>query len=147
MGGLGSGRTGTFGRTTVGSVVSLDVNRMQREGCLRAGWVGGWQWSRSDDATERIGLHVESDRVVLRYRVSSRAPSLAGPSELCPSSLRYHAFSPGGSLPGLWVRRGTKPLPQKATFRATTPSASDRPLRRALQPRALARVAAERDAS
>lgn len=73
MGGLGSGRIGTFGRATVGSVVSLDENRMQREGCLRAGWSGGWQWSRSGDATDRISLCVEPDRFFLHFRVSSTA--------------------------------------------------------------------------
>lgn len=72
MGGIGSGGWNASGRATVGSVVSLDVNRMQREGCLRAGWSGGWQWSRDGDenGTDRIGLGTESDRVVMRYRVS-----------------------------------------------------------------------------
>jgi hypothetical protein len=69
MGGFGSGRWGSLGRSTVGSVVSLDANRMQREGCLRAGWSGGWQWSRDDDEKDRIGMSVEPEHVVLRYRV------------------------------------------------------------------------------
>jgi hypothetical protein len=43
---------------------------MHRAGCLRAGWSGGWQWRRADDAADRLGLSVEQDRVVLRYRVS-----------------------------------------------------------------------------
>jgi hypothetical protein len=73
MGGIGSGGWNASGRATVGSVVSLDANRMQREGCLRAGWSGGWQWSRDGEksGTDRIGLRIEADCVVMRYRVSA----------------------------------------------------------------------------
>ncbi len=70
MGGFGSGRWGSFGRSTVGSAVSLDANRMQRKGCLQAGWSGGWQWSRDGDEVDRIAVTVEPDSIVLRYRVS-----------------------------------------------------------------------------
>jgi hypothetical protein len=27
----------------------IDVNRLHREGCLRPGWWGGWQWTRHDE--------------------------------------------------------------------------------------------------
>ena len=40
MGGFGSGRPSGSGRDTVEACRSLDVNRLHREGCLRAGWCG-----------------------------------------------------------------------------------------------------------
>ncbi len=43
MGGIGSGRPSGSGRDTVEACRSLDANRLHREGCLPAGWVGGWQ--------------------------------------------------------------------------------------------------------
>ena len=45
MGGLGSGRPSGSGRSTVEACRSIDVNRLHREGCLRPGWGGGWQWT------------------------------------------------------------------------------------------------------
>jgi hypothetical protein len=53
----------------VESCRSIDVNRLHREGCLRAGWVGGWQWTRDGETTASIGLRAQSDRLHLDYRV------------------------------------------------------------------------------
>jgi len=39
MGGIGSGRPGGSGRDTVEACRSINVNRLHREGCLRAGWM------------------------------------------------------------------------------------------------------------
>ena len=69
MGGLGSGRPSGSGRDTVEACRSLDVNRLHREGCLRAGWVGGWQWSRDGEQVASISLRAEADRLHLTYRV------------------------------------------------------------------------------
>ena len=69
MGGLGSGRPSGSGRDTVEGRRSLDVNRLHREGCLRAGWVGGWQWSRDGEQVASISLRAEADRLHLTYRV------------------------------------------------------------------------------
>ena len=48
---------------------SLDVNRLHREGCLRAGWMGGWQWTRDGEKVASINLRAEADRLHLSYRV------------------------------------------------------------------------------
>jgi hypothetical protein len=69
MGGVGSGRRSGFGRDTVESCRSLDVNRLHREGCLRAGWMGGWQWTRDSEKVASINLRAEHDRLHLTYRV------------------------------------------------------------------------------
>ena len=54
MGGFGSGRPSGSGRDTVEASRSLDVNRLHREGCLRAGWAGGWQWTHDGERVASI---------------------------------------------------------------------------------------------
>jgi len=69
MGGFGSGRPGGSGRGTVEAYRSIDVNRLHKTGCLRAGWVGGWQWTRDGEKVASINLRAEEDRLHLTYRV------------------------------------------------------------------------------
>jgi hypothetical protein len=69
MGGFGSGRQAGLGRDTVETSRSLDVNRLHKTGCLRAGWAGGWHWTRDGEKIESINLRAESDRLNLSYRV------------------------------------------------------------------------------
>jgi len=68
MGGYGSGRPSGSGRDTVEACRSIDVNRLHREGCLRAGRVGGWQWSRDGEKVASISLRAERDWLHLSYR-------------------------------------------------------------------------------
>ena len=69
MGGIGSGRPCGSGRDTVEACRSLDANRLHREGCLRGGWAGGWQWTRDGEQVASIGLRSEANRLHLHYRV------------------------------------------------------------------------------
>ena len=69
MGGLGSGRPSGSGRSTVEACRSIDVNRLHREGCLRSGWAGGWQWKHEGENAASINLRAEHDRLHLTYRV------------------------------------------------------------------------------
>jgi hypothetical protein len=69
MGGLGSGRPSGSGRSTVEACRSIDVNRLHREGCLRPGWGGGWQWQRGTENVASINLRAEADRLHLSYCV------------------------------------------------------------------------------
>ena len=69
MGGFGSGRPSGSGRGVVETGRSIDVNRLYREGCLRAGWAGGWQWTRDGEKVASINLRTERDRLHLTYRV------------------------------------------------------------------------------
>jgi hypothetical protein len=48
---------------------SIDINRLQKTGCLSAGWSGGWQWTRDGERVAWINLRVETDRLQLSYRV------------------------------------------------------------------------------
>lgn len=72
MGGFGSGRPSGSGRSTVESCRSLDVNRLKREGCLRPGFCGGWQWTRDGEQVASIQLRAETNRFYLAYRVRVR---------------------------------------------------------------------------
>ena len=69
MGGYGSGRPSGFGRDTVESCRSIDVNRLHREGCLEPGWRGGWHWTLDGEKMPSINLRAEHDRLRLTYRV------------------------------------------------------------------------------
>jgi hypothetical protein len=67
MGGFGSGRPA--GRGKVEACRSIDVNRLHREGCLRAGSMASCQWSRDGDKVTPTNMRAEYDRLHLTYRV------------------------------------------------------------------------------
>ena len=69
MGGIGSGRPSGSGRDTVEACRSIDVNRLHREGCLRAGWVSGWQWTCDGEKVAAVNLRAEHHRLHITYRV------------------------------------------------------------------------------
>src|SRR3954469_22388564 len=69
MGGLGSGRPGGSGRSTIESCRSLDVNRLHRTGCLEPAWCGGWHWTHHGERVGWINLRADVDRLHLTYRV------------------------------------------------------------------------------
>ena len=69
MGGFGSGRPSGSGRETIESCRSINVNRLHREGCLRPGWVGRWQWTLDDEKVASFNLRVEDHRLHLSYGV------------------------------------------------------------------------------
>ena len=35
---------------------SIDVNRLNREGCLPVGWMGAWQWMRDGEKFASIKM-------------------------------------------------------------------------------------------
>jgi len=69
MGGFGSGRRSGSGRDTVEASRSIDVNSLRRAGYLRAGFVGGWQWTREGEKVASINLRAEHEWLHLTYRV------------------------------------------------------------------------------
>ena len=69
MGGFGSGRPAGSGRHKVEACRSIDVNRLHRDGCLRAGSMAIWQWSRDGDRVTPTNMRAELDRLHLTYRV------------------------------------------------------------------------------
>jgi hypothetical protein len=60
MGGFGSGRPSGARRSTVDACRSIDVNRLHKAGCLRAGWFGGWEWSGDGKKVASINLRASA---------------------------------------------------------------------------------------
>ena len=70
MGGFGSTRwSWTSTRVSVESARSLDINRLNRAGCLREGYWGGWQWARDGERVADIRLRAQAQRLILYYRI------------------------------------------------------------------------------
>lgn len=67
MGGYGSGRTSY--KQKAENCRSLDVNKMNRDGCLRPGKRGHWIWSRDGEEMGRIGYQAKEGQLALDYRV------------------------------------------------------------------------------
>jgi hypothetical protein len=70
MGGFGSGRPSGGGRSKAEGCRSLDMTKLHRDGCLRAGWTGISRWTCDGQEVASIGLRAELDRFRLIYRVS-----------------------------------------------------------------------------
>jgi len=67
MGGFESGRSSGFGRDTVESCRSIDVNQLHRDGCLVPGWRGGLEWKRNGEKVASISMRAEDRCLVLSY--------------------------------------------------------------------------------
>jgi hypothetical protein len=69
MGGPGSGNRWRYGaKSTTDDYRTLDVRRWAREGVLKPGYRGGWQWTCDGETVASIQMRAEQDRVILRYR-------------------------------------------------------------------------------
>lgn len=104
MGGFGSGRPGGYGRFTVDSCRSIDVNRLSREGCLKPGWCGGWQWSRDGEALGSITMRAEAGRLLLSYsyRQDGEAwQSVEEPVPIARAPCRFGGTRPYFLCPGV----------------------------------------------
>lgn len=98
MGGYGSGSGWRAGaKSTTAELRSIDVRHWAREGMLRPGSVGGWQWSLHGKVVASIQMRAEVNRVVLAYRHRSRGDGWTAaeyPVEIDRTPCRY-----GGSRP------------------------------------------------
>lgn len=69
MGGPGSGNRWRYSaKSTTDDYRALDVRRWAREGVLRPGYWGGWQWTRNGETVASIQMRAEQDCVILIYR-------------------------------------------------------------------------------
>jgi hypothetical protein len=118
MGGPGSGNRWRYGaKSTTDDYNALDVRRWAREGVLRPGYWGGWQWTRNGETVASIQLRAEQDRAILIYRHRSgdaewedehyavrivRTPCNLGGSRawfICPAGGAWRSFTPAASSP------------------------------------------------
>lgn len=72
MGGLGSGRRYSSGKSTTSDLRALDIRRLKQAGLLAAGKSSGWYWSRNGVETASIRIQTEINRVVLSYKTKNR---------------------------------------------------------------------------
>jgi hypothetical protein len=94
MGGSGS-RSGT--KHTVEGHKGLDVNELNRMGCLRPGRVFSVSWLRRDELSGSIGLRTEEGRVILVYRVQISGGAWEDVEE--PVQLTWTPCNYGGRRP------------------------------------------------
>ena len=95
MGGYGSGRP-SYKQKAEGCR-SLDVNYMNRKGCLSAGFTGNWTWSRDGEVISQIGFRTEESRVIFDYRISQRGGDWEPITQYVP--LTYADCHYGGQRP------------------------------------------------
>ena len=72
MGGFGSGRPSGSGRDRLEDCRFIDVNQLNRKGCLRPGCAGDLQWTHAGKEIASINWRAESGSLVLSYRASIR---------------------------------------------------------------------------
>ena len=74
MGGFGSTRwTGISTKSTVEANLPLDINKLNRAGCLRPGFRGAWEWTRNGKPFASIQVFWRADHLVLLYTYQENA--------------------------------------------------------------------------
>jgi hypothetical protein len=69
MGGFGSTRWSWVStKDMVEDSRSLDINKLNKAGCLRPGYWGGWQWTRDGERVAWIELRRNGNLLRLSYR-------------------------------------------------------------------------------
>ena len=104
MGGIGSGRPAHEDRVTAESCRALDVNRLNRAGCLKPGWAGTWHWTQDGEQVASIRLRAEEGHVHLSYRYrfsGSRWLKIEGPVPLVWRPCRFGGQQPYFVCPGV----------------------------------------------
>ena len=67
MGGFGSGRRGRWSGTVEDSL-AIDINKLNKRGCLEPGWSGLWTWSTSSGQSASIVIHADDACLNLSFR-------------------------------------------------------------------------------
>lgn len=98
MGGYGSGRHGW--RPKAEDFRCVDVNRLHREGLLKAGYSGGWKWTVDGQKVASISMRAEAERLILIYRIKTVGGAWEDVEEPIPLA---HTDCPYGGA-RLWFR-------------------------------------------
>jgi hypothetical protein len=104
LGGYGSGRLSGSGRDKVEDHRSIDVNDLQRKGCLKPGWSGSWEWTSDEERVAWIDLRAGEDLLRLSYSVSIHGGDREQVKEavrLAHVSCRFGGTRPYFICPGL----------------------------------------------
>src|SRR5215472_1608850 len=104
MGGLGSTRWASASiKDTVEGSRSLDINRLNRAGCLYPGYCGGWEWIRDGEQVASILLRRDSNALMLSYRMRAHGGEWKDVTQSTP--IRWTQCRFGGRRP-YFVCRG-----------------------------------------
>ena len=102
MGGYGSGRPSL--KQKAEDCRALEINRLNREGCLRPGWQGNWIWSRNGEEVGRVGGKAENELFTLDYRVRQYGgdwESVTQPIRITQADCHYGGQRPYFLCPGV----------------------------------------------
>lgn len=104
MGGFGPGRLSGSGGGKVEDHRSIDVNDLQRKGCLKPGWSGTWDWMCDGKRVAWIDLRAGENLLRLSYSVSFNGGDKAQVKEevrLTRIPCRFGGMRPFFICPGL----------------------------------------------
>jgi hypothetical protein len=105
MGGFGSTRWGSAGTSgTIEGARSLDINRLNRAGCLRPGYRGSLEWNQDGERVASIQLRRDGNGLVLSYRVRQYGEEwkdLQQPAPIVWKACRFGGARPYFVCPGV----------------------------------------------
>jgi hypothetical protein len=105
MGGFGSTRWGlTRTRDTVETNCSLDINRLNRAGCLQSGYRGSLEWERGGELIASIRFRRDGDALVLSYRLrrhDEEWQDVEQPTQIVWTPCRFGGARPYFICPGI----------------------------------------------
>jgi hypothetical protein len=104
LGGYGWRRANGLGRDKVEDFRTIDVNDLQRKGCLKPGWSGICEWKRDGERIAWIDLRAAEDVLRLSYSVSLNGGAREQVKEavsLARVSCRFGGTRPFFICPGL----------------------------------------------
>ena len=105
MGGFGSTRRNwSSTKDTVEANPSLDIDRLNRAGCLRPGYRGGWKWTRDGEPVASLRFWRDGDRLVLSYRAQLHGGEWRGveqPTQIVWIPCRFGGTRPYFVCPGI----------------------------------------------
>jgi hypothetical protein len=94
MGGLGSTRwNGVATKKTIEGKRAIDINRLNRAGCLRPGYCSSCRWMRDGEPVASIQLRREGDQLRLSYRVQQHGGDWQDVEQLIPIVWRPCRFA------------------------------------------------------
>ena len=111
MGGFGSTRWACSStKVTIESTWSLDINGLNRAGCLRPGYWGGCcEWKRDGEQVGWIRFRREGNGLVLSYRVRQHGGEWRNVEQ--PTHIVWAACRFGGVRPYFVCRESSTELP------------------------------------
>jgi hypothetical protein len=105
MGGFGSTRWGwTSTKDTVEGNRRLDINQLNRAGCLRPGYQGGWEWKRDGERVAWIQFRRNGNALILSYRVRQHGEEwqdVVQPTQIVWMPRRFGGVRPYFVCPGV----------------------------------------------